>query len=214
MCADSATRNPRAGFTLVELLVVIGIIGLLVSILLPALQGARARALMVSCGANLRTNYQMLLMYANDHKGIMFPDRRGAGRPREERWPKFVFKPAVWNPPTLRCPADEFPAEEHSYVVNHHLVLHEIRYHRLKGVTSSDVLLMGEKKSSERDYYMNLPDFFRVVEEYRHGPKLGSNYLRMDGSVSNYPPAWATKAIDPWDPAVQDTSDKEGKTMP
>jgi prepilin-type N-terminal cleavage/methylation domain-containing protein len=61
-------RQPR-GFTLVELLVVIGIIALLVSILLPTLNRARESANRTKCLANLRGIGQLVTMYANAYKG-------------------------------------------------------------------------------------------------------------------------------------------------
>src|SRR5205823_5358767 len=66
------SRRPN-GFTLVELLVVIGIIALLISILLPALGKVKEQANTVACLANLRQIGQAAVMYASDNKDQTVP---------------------------------------------------------------------------------------------------------------------------------------------
>jgi prepilin-type N-terminal cleavage/methylation domain-containing protein/prepilin-type processing-associated H-X9-DG protein len=71
-------RTHIVGFTLVELLVVIGIIALLISILLPTLSGARERANRVKCAANLRSIGQAMHEYATENHG-QYPRTRFNG---------------------------------------------------------------------------------------------------------------------------------------
>ncbi len=61
----------RRAFTLIELLVVIGIIAVLLALLLPSLNGAREQARTVACLSNMRSFGTALLMYAQDHKGLL-----------------------------------------------------------------------------------------------------------------------------------------------
>ncbi|MFT3785937.1 MAG: prepilin-type N-terminal cleavage/methylation domain-containing protein [Tepidisphaeraceae bacterium] len=65
--------RPAKGFTLVELLVVIGIIALLISILLPALGNARESANTIKCAANLRSVGQQVQLYMASFKGVLPP---------------------------------------------------------------------------------------------------------------------------------------------
>jgi prepilin-type N-terminal cleavage/methylation domain-containing protein len=63
--------SPVRGFTLVELLVVIGIIALLIAILMPALAKARAQGQWAMCLSNLRQIGQGLTMYVTENKGYL-----------------------------------------------------------------------------------------------------------------------------------------------
>jgi prepilin-type N-terminal cleavage/methylation domain-containing protein len=84
----------RRAFTLVELLVVIGIIAVLIAILLPALSKARRQAQLTACMSNQKQLVAAMLMYCNDNRGG-FPG--GPGGYKVNGVAKFTVSLAMWD---------------------------------------------------------------------------------------------------------------------
>lgn len=128
----------RNAFTLVELLVVIGIIAVLLAILLPALNRSRQQSMLVQCQSNMRQCGMAMMIYADQNGGTLFPDGLGWGNAnvylntpndgsmvnngfdevlaQPDQWQSYhynvwtvlVFN-GIWNPPVMTCPTDADP---------------------------------------------------------------------------------------------------------
>jgi prepilin-type N-terminal cleavage/methylation domain-containing protein len=283
----------KPGFTLVELLVVVGIIAMLIGLLMPALTQVRLKAQAIKCLSNLNQIGTQMMIYANDNNGLLIPigplqdgtentvplmgtastavvkitqfDVSGNPLPTTDapyaymtlgsevypwmRWPALLLKdyyPGIpgsgasnqapgtpadylpvepspgdpygtaagpWTSKMMVCPSDSQPGAAHSYLFNQHLVQDQsqvLRYFSRPPSaqqTNSNVVVLGEKRSIKDDYYMEQGDFpidptvanETHVELYRHGAKLGSNYLYKDMHAQNSPPQALSDQVDPWD---------------
>src|SRR5438045_2459970 len=107
-------RNSTA-FTLVELLVVIGIIAVLIAFLLPTLSRAREQSNRTSCLANLRTIGQAMVLYANTFKDRL-PNSNPANTAYDYDSINFVLvsfaRDHVRAAGSFHCPSDRDPAPQ------------------------------------------------------------------------------------------------------
>jgi prepilin-type N-terminal cleavage/methylation domain-containing protein len=121
-------RSQRQGFTLVELLVVIGIIGLLVSILIPALARAKEQARRARCLSNLRSLTTAWIQYQIDNRGtICGSNTHDLSQTGFHDWvatgdditciTEGVLYPYIKNIEVYKCPNDRI-AYFHTYSMN------------------------------------------------------------------------------------------------
>jgi prepilin-type N-terminal cleavage/methylation domain-containing protein len=120
----NAIHDQGKGFTLVELLVVIGIIAVLISILLPSLSKARAQAQVIQCLSNVRQLSLAVNVYATDNRGFLprysssaTPSTPNDGAPQAwtYNWTGLIFKYLNNNPKVFQCPARVWKNDSSQY---------------------------------------------------------------------------------------------------
>ena len=116
-------QSHASAFTLVELLVVIGIVALLIALLMPALGKARESARRVQCMSNLRQLATAWLAYAQANKGQLVPAENNAAAwadagNTDDAVIAGLLYPWVPDPRVYRCPNDPVEKNLRSYSIN------------------------------------------------------------------------------------------------
>lgn len=107
-----AALKPLAGFTLVELLTTMAILGILAAITLAALGNVREQARAVECASRLRNLGTAFHLYANDNQGAIPPSWHSAGARREQNWAwqikDYLHGPSIATPDEWATVFDQF----------------------------------------------------------------------------------------------------------
>ncbi len=208
----------RCAFTLVELLVVIAIIGVLVALLLPAVQSAREAARSSQCKSQLRQLALATLQYCDTHEGEFPNDWHVASG--QASW-IYTLAPFVENVDALRiCPTDPLADERlkvraSSYVINNYLTAGALQaVHNLRQVESTHRTMLGfeiaddsppdpQYEHSHAISWFNagnvtagivLVKIEREIQINRHFKT--SNYVFLDGHVETIPAEQIERWVD------------------
>ena len=176
--------RPRRGYTIVELLVAIAIIGILSAILLAAVARSRAKARQIVCVNNLAQLYKYVIYYVDENEGLL-PNFEGI------KWidDLIVLCPKPVSPDILKCPSDPDPMPASVYELSYacNCTYAKKRLTSIKKpsqiVLFTDIGRKGDKIKYCARYAWVLTDY----SAFRHFD--GLNAMFADGHIDSLRPA-------------------------
>jgi prepilin-type processing-associated H-X9-DG protein/prepilin-type N-terminal cleavage/methylation domain-containing protein len=190
----------RSAFTLVELLVVIAVIGVLVALLLPAVQAARGAARRTQCASNMRQIGMAIHQYADSHDG-RFP-KMWHEQPKIETTWIFALAPHLESVDEIRlCPEDRERLErassrETSYALNGYL----------RRPTQTEAFVHPETVPDFVSKLYDLPETHNTIVLFEAGDIVGQHFDHVHSSewfTEEYP-----TAAERWDRIADEAADE------
>ncbi|MEN9359780.1 MAG: hypothetical protein RL095_1315 [Verrucomicrobiota bacterium] len=196
-------------FTLIELLVVVAIIGILASMLIPALGKAKGQGNVAVCVSNLKQIGYYLQLYSDDNDGYPPPDRSGSATTWDDLLSNYDGRrlsqsdmdldgtlPSHSTNASYRCPLDKRGRQNRTYSMNYHLRSANLNFDTLNDPSGQIVLteryrnwndsnLANAKMGANAASYfhvLNSGDGPRATGGY-YGPNQGSGTANWDASL-------------------------------